>query len=260
MHGIMNTKAGTTQGFTLVEMLLVVSLIAMLIALLLPSLKMANRMAERTVCMSNLNVNGTGLVDHAITNGGKLPPKAPETGTQAHLIYSQSHNFDMRVEMEPYLGGFGSWSCPSVNAVPIDDPDNTRAYSYSPYRYYAGRDYPDFGLVQHVPRRLNSAVTPGSTTLMQDVMAQLTAVRPWIPTPGGGQPGDVIFNHGSGSLYTFAANNPSWKFQHSVDYNANDGGNLLMYDQSVQWIDSAELDLVGEWNSGGLGTDLGFLP
>jgi len=49
------------QGFTLIEMLLVVSLIALLIALLLPSLSKAREATRRAMCMSNMRQMGNAV-------------------------------------------------------------------------------------------------------------------------------------------------------------------------------------------------------
>lgn len=49
------------NGFTLVELLVVVSIVALLIALLLPSLRQAREMARRAQCMSNQRQLGIGI-------------------------------------------------------------------------------------------------------------------------------------------------------------------------------------------------------
>ncbi len=49
------------RGFSLVELLIVMSLIALLLAVLVPGLAAARRLAERTRCMSNLKRVGEGF-------------------------------------------------------------------------------------------------------------------------------------------------------------------------------------------------------
>jgi prepilin-type N-terminal cleavage/methylation domain-containing protein/prepilin-type processing-associated H-X9-DG protein len=61
------------KGFTLVELLVVISIIAVLVALLLPSLGRARDAARDAVCKSNLRQIGIGLYTYAVENSGKYP-------------------------------------------------------------------------------------------------------------------------------------------------------------------------------------------
>ncbi|GJM24626.1 MAG: hypothetical protein DHS20C16_10410 [Phycisphaerae bacterium] len=61
------------HGFTLVELLVVVSIIALLISILLPSLKKAREQAKATVCLSNLRALGQGIMLYATEYDGRLP-------------------------------------------------------------------------------------------------------------------------------------------------------------------------------------------
>jgi prepilin-type processing-associated H-X9-DG protein/prepilin-type N-terminal cleavage/methylation domain-containing protein len=59
---------GRRVGFTLVELLVVVSVIALLIAILLPSLKAARESAKKTVCSSHMRQLATAAVEYTADN------------------------------------------------------------------------------------------------------------------------------------------------------------------------------------------------
>lgn len=70
-------------GFTLVELLVVISIIALLIAILLPSLAAARKSAQRAVCMSSLRQVGIGasLYTHDFKGLYPCPPYLVKTGS-----------------------------------------------------------------------------------------------------------------------------------------------------------------------------------
>ncbi|MGA2679965.1 MAG: prepilin-type N-terminal cleavage/methylation domain-containing protein [Sedimentisphaerales bacterium] len=60
------------KGFTLVELLVVISIIALLMAVLLPALTKARRTAKRVICLGNLKQMTLGWMLYAENNDGKL--------------------------------------------------------------------------------------------------------------------------------------------------------------------------------------------
>lgn len=62
------------DGFTIVELLVVISIIALLIALLLPALAMARQSADAASCAAKLRSIGILSVEYADTYAGMLPP------------------------------------------------------------------------------------------------------------------------------------------------------------------------------------------
>ena len=69
-----------SRGFTLVELLVVISIIALLLGLLLPSLGAARESARGVVCMSNLRQIGNAEVAYRTENKGDLPGSPGTTG------------------------------------------------------------------------------------------------------------------------------------------------------------------------------------
>ena len=66
-------------GFTLVEILVVISIITVLLAILLPTLGKVRDSAKNIVCMSNLRQIGTAITTYSMDYYGSIPvgPKAP---------------------------------------------------------------------------------------------------------------------------------------------------------------------------------------
>jgi len=61
------------EGFTLVELLVVIGIIAVLIALLLPALGRARAQAQTTACLANLRSIGQALQIYTVAHKGTLP-------------------------------------------------------------------------------------------------------------------------------------------------------------------------------------------
>jgi len=69
-------RSRVVRGFTLVELLVVVSIIALLISILLPSLRKAREQARCVVCMSNLHQVSSSLTTYTLENRDYLPAAA----------------------------------------------------------------------------------------------------------------------------------------------------------------------------------------
>ncbi len=69
-----NAAPHCARGFTLVELLVVVSLIAVMIAMLLPALRRARADADTVVCLSNLMQIGAAAEIYTAQSQGYFPP------------------------------------------------------------------------------------------------------------------------------------------------------------------------------------------
>ena len=71
----MNIKItkGSSQAFTLVELLVVISIIAVLLAILMPSLQKAKQQAQSVICKTRMRDIGKALSLYAINNSDAVP-------------------------------------------------------------------------------------------------------------------------------------------------------------------------------------------
>jgi prepilin-type N-terminal cleavage/methylation domain-containing protein len=86
------------NGFTLVELLVVISIIALLVSILMPALSKARDQAKRIMCASNLRQIGLAYNMYALENEEKTPPLLTVgVGKQAME--------DIRFGFSPWTGG-----------------------------------------------------------------------------------------------------------------------------------------------------------
>lgn len=62
------------RGFSLVELLMVISIMALLVALTMPAVQQAREAARRTVCSSHVRQLGLALIEYTNVNNGMLVP------------------------------------------------------------------------------------------------------------------------------------------------------------------------------------------
>jgi len=79
----MSVRSSRAGGFTLVELLIVISIVGVLIGLLLPAVHAARESARRTECISNLRQVGLAIEQYLQAQGtnGKFPDAANLTVT-----------------------------------------------------------------------------------------------------------------------------------------------------------------------------------
>ena len=73
LYGHNNNTFHNRRGFTLVELLVVLTIIALMISLLLPALSRARGLAQRVQCATNLRSIGQAIMIYAANNNNQYP-------------------------------------------------------------------------------------------------------------------------------------------------------------------------------------------
>jgi type II secretion system protein G len=129
------------QGFTLIELIIVVAIIAILAAILIPNFLHARAEAASSACEGNLKQIATALEEYAVDNDGQFPPASgPVT---VDLFGGPGNPYLGSVPSDPAGGSYtyitpGNGVCNSGDAYKIADGNNhdtstiTQLPSYAP--------------------------------------------------------------------------------------------------------------------------------
>jgi prepilin-type N-terminal cleavage/methylation domain-containing protein/prepilin-type processing-associated H-X9-DG protein len=147
-RGPASTCAVLSAGFTLLELLVVISIIALLIALVIPSVARARAQSKATHCLARLKDLGQATVTYGDTYAGFLPPA--ELSPDAHPTTKRYLEDPSDGEYIPY-----GWSELLYEHV----YPNVRVTHRSRYPVQRNRDnlYPDFATCKAARPQANSA-------------------------------------------------------------------------------------------------------
>jgi prepilin-type N-terminal cleavage/methylation domain-containing protein/prepilin-type processing-associated H-X9-DG protein len=118
LHKNNHHRGKTDKGFTLVELLVVMSIISLLLAVLLPSLKKARQQGQAIVCMNNVKQLGLAFMLYGQEYNGYAMPSAVQQTNLYWWGQKLPDGIDHKLGIVwPYLrselGGKSVYECPS---------------------------------------------------------------------------------------------------------------------------------------------------
>jgi len=222
----MTANGRDSRGFSLVELLVVISIIALLSAFLLPGLSRAREYAYFTSCKSNLRQLGIGLLIYAGNNRGKLPEGDNRCGMPNASDLNEFRRIGATVMWENGYQGLDI-----IRQMYVDGPTN--GYNWD-------------GVIAKVSGRylFGSPRLRGKYAPVEVFWDPITGVRDWMwsgyngaPSCGTEKARDENTRRNKGFGYALFLNSVGcWKYQttgdktHYSQYYGGDGG----------WLDTGE--------------------
>ena len=243
----------TKYGFTLVELLVVISIIALLMGILMPALQKARALAQRVVCGNSTHQCVIAHMAYATDNEGTLFNLYEFV---PWVIVNKSPKFDMIEEVGSYLGEgkIEVWNCPATKGMPIGENyrslmDNTPPWTtpvygfmYSAYHYFPGARYPQFSPTFNDTEAIPLKLSKGrpDQVMIQDYTCRIVKgyYGPDDPYQANHCKGTSIGPTGPG----YAA---SWCPKFGYKRQDLEGANLAFYDGSARWVNGSDLVYVG---------------
>ncbi len=144
----MKTHSFCRDGFTLVELLVVVAIIAILLALLIPALDKAVYQAELTVCAARIKGIANGAIAYAAGNQRKYPQRkmfdaGPAVVGTTPTKLAQGDKTNITFDDRPLFRKFmpvNMLQCPLVTAVDLETI-LSKEQVYGSYSMYFGMSY-----------------------------------------------------------------------------------------------------------------------
>jgi len=118
----MSAQRRSGRGFTLVELLVVISVIALLASITLPVTMRAAAMSRRTNCISNLSQIGAAMYLYATQWGRHFPANRPN---RYNPDETRGEDDLSALNTEHYIEGLGVFNCPATTDL-AETPEEIR--------------------------------------------------------------------------------------------------------------------------------------
>lgn len=210
------------KGFTLVEMLVVITIIVAIAVFSLIGVSRVRSAARGATCTSNLRQIGAAMLGYAADNAGQLPPLEDRTGSGDNLkgiwpqIIANAGYLPMTNSKSGQLGtSAGVWSCPDCVTTS---------------RYHGG-----YGGAEGTVMQVQKASNPNSGSLR---LAQIPyAERTWLIGDTSNSSQDL-----KTSWYAIWANRTKWSGSHVPAPRHGGKVNVCMVDGHVESLTRKELE------------------
>ncbi|MEN6407056.1 MAG: DUF1559 domain-containing protein [Thermoguttaceae bacterium] len=168
----------SSHGFTLVELLVVITIIGILIALLLPAVQSAREEARRIQCINNLKQMGLAMHNYASLSGGYFPMGA--SGSTVTATYGHFAHLLPFLELEPL------YSQIQPKIALNQNPCSGSVTSWLiPISCYVCPSWP-YEVVYSATSSPPSIGAPGAITTYNGVAGTYPTVKPFTKAPGYG--------------------------------------------------------------------------
>lgn len=188
-------------GFTMIEILTVISIIAILAAILMPALQKAREKARQAVCMNNLKQIGLAIHLYIQDYNGWLPPVWNDSET---LMVNRSY----RGRLDSYLDNKKVYQCPSG----LDEVKYGLNYQYNIRcgRYASvPQSYPTNST--YAPVRLTRVSKPSEAVIMMDGNCQSESFSHfWVREVSGAPDYEDYDRHSGGLNALFVDGHVKW--------------------------------------------------
>lgn len=129
------------QGFTLVELLVIIAIIGLLIGILMPALSRAKASARRAACAANLHQIGAGLRLYLDNNDDRFPFASYMPSVGPFPLETEKPIYIADVIAKELQGDRSVFHCPNDDPDPGRDPPNAgQSYFQSEKSSYEYRD------------------------------------------------------------------------------------------------------------------------
>jgi prepilin-type N-terminal cleavage/methylation domain-containing protein/prepilin-type processing-associated H-X9-DG protein len=208
--GLGNLGSDPSKGFTLLELLAVISILAVLLATLGPMYSKMRSAADAAVCQSTMREYGHAFLLYASENGGKLP-----RSNNNWVTWNNTLQNNLQIDWQSFK------HCPVF--LRQTKSLNPSLYTYSGYNMNANLS----------ERKLASLSSPSKTPLIYE--ARLGGVEnsnPYGGWPGGGSWCEPGYNHDGRANILMVDGSVAGMTSKEVDWSAN--GKPLLFEYPPQ--------------------------